>query len=135
MTNKHTPYKTEGLLTDEATLLALGQKLRQLRLQKNITQTELAKESGVAKRTIERFEKGASVQLTSFVRMMRTLGLLDDLLHIVPDQTESPMAKMLAEKQSGYASGTTQRKHRRQRASKKQTNPPPPSESAWEWGE
>ena len=130
MTNKYTPYQTEGLLTDEAALLALGQKLRQLRLQKNITQTELAKESGVAQRTIERFEKGASVQLTSFVRMIRTLGLLEELLHLVPDQTDSPMAKMLAEKQSGYTSSAI---HRRQRASKKQTKPA--SESPWEWGE
>lgn len=130
MTNNNTPYQTDELLTDKATLLTLGLKLRQLRLQKNITQTELAKESGVAKRTIERFEKGASVQLTSFVRMMRTLGLLEELLHLIPDQTDSPMAKMLAEKQSGYTSSATPK---RQRASKKKTSPPP--ESPWEWGE
>lgn len=122
-----TTSKNIHLLTDDAVINELGQKLRQIRLRKNITQTALAKESGVAKRTIERFENGSSLQLTSFVRLLRALGMLDDLMVMIPDPTESPMAMLLAEKHAKYNPG------RRQRASKKKTTPP--SDSEWTWGE
>jgi len=98
MTNK----STISLLTDETIIGELGEKIKQLRLRRNLTQTELAEESGVAKRTIERFEKGASIQLTSLVRIFRVLGLGETLLNLIPDQDNSPMAQLLGEKKTRY---------------------------------
>lgn len=114
MTNKN----TTSLLTDETIIGELGEKIKQVRLRRNLTQTALAEESGVAKRTIERFEKGASIQLTSLVRILRALGLVDHLLHLIPGQEDSPMTQLLGEKKSRY------------RASKQMTKIPA---STWTW--
>ena len=101
MTNKDI-IKSDQLLTDETIIAELGEKIHQVRLRKNLTQTELAAESGVAKRTIERFEKGASIQLTSLVRILRALGKIDLLIHLIPEQVNSPMAQLLGEKKTRY---------------------------------
>ena len=119
MTNKDI-IKSDQLLTDETIIAELGEKIHQVRLRKNLTQTELAAESGVAKRTIERFEKGASIQLTSLVRILRALGKIDLLIHLIPEQVNSPMAQLLGEKKTRY------------RASKKTTKKDTPK-TPWEW--
>lgn len=109
------------LLTDEAVMKELGEKIKQTRLKLNMTQTEMAKECGIAKRTLERFEHGASVQLTNFIRILRIIGQIEPLLTMIPEPTESPMAMLLKEDQTRYrASGKKKRK--------KETK-------AWEWGE
>jgi len=122
-----TTNNDNNLLTDDAVMELLGERARQLRLRKNLTQTQLAKESGVAKRTIERFENGASVQLTSFMRVLRALGQLDPLLELIPDTPESPMEMLLREKQGKYHT------KKRLRASSKKT--PPKEEKTWKWGD
>lgn len=98
MTNKN----TLSLLTDEALIGEFGSKIKQVRLRRNLTQTELALESGVAKRTIERFEKGASIQVTSLVRILRVLGLVDILLKLIPNEENNPMAQLVGEKKTRY---------------------------------
>jgi len=108
------------LITDETVIQQLGERIRQLRLRKNRTQTDLAKDSGVGKSTIERFERGASIQLTSLVRILRALGKLDDLLGLVPDQSNSPVNIMLREQPKKY------------RASKKRVSA---DEKEWKWGD
>lgn len=75
----------------------LGERIEALRLRRDWTQSQLAKEAGIGKRTLERLEAGQSVQLTSFIAVLRQLGLLDELLAVVPDQSKSPVAMMLAE--------------------------------------
>lgn len=103
-------YKHGDFLSDSAALSLLGDRVRQLRLRKNITQTQLAKDSGVAKSTIERFEKGASVQLTNLVRILRALGKLDELLRVIPDQDASPMKMLLSEKTVKYRASNKRKK-------------------------
>ena len=89
------------LLTDETVLAHIGSRVRDLRLQRNITQNELAQECGVGKSTVERFERGASIQLTSLIRILRILGKLDGLLELVPDQT-NPIQMLTQEKRVKY---------------------------------
>ncbi len=90
------------LLTDNTVLEHIGERVRQLRLRKNITQSQLAKDSGVGKSTIERFEKGHSIQLTSLIRILRSFGKLGDLLDLIPDQTASPMEMLMKEEPTKY---------------------------------
>lgn len=116
-------------LTDDAVMTHLGERARHLRLRKNLTQTQLAKESGVAKRTIERFENGASVQLTSFMRVLRALGELEPLLELIPDPPESPMEILLREKHGKYHT------KKRLRASTKKAKPTEKDENPWKWGD
>lgn len=56
-----------------------------------MTQARLAEQSGVAKRTVERIEAGASAQMTSMIRLLRVLGLLPGLDLLFPQREQPPM--------------------------------------------
>ena len=78
--------------TDEQLLLEIGNRLARLRLEKNLTQAELAQQAGVGLATLQRLEAGASgTQLSGFLRIGRVLGILDRLDAFIPEPQESPM--------------------------------------------
>lgn len=77
--------------TDEAILAELGERLSAARLARDLTQAQLAREAGVAKRTLERMEAGASASMTSLIRVLRALGLLDRLDVLLPAPEPTPM--------------------------------------------
>ena len=77
--------------TDEAVLRTLGERLASHRLDRGLTQAELAAQAGVSKRTVERIESGASAQVVSVIRVLRTLGLADRLDAVIPETGPSPM--------------------------------------------
>jgi len=83
--------KIEGLLTDEAILAELGGRLAQRRLELQLTQEMLAEQAGVSKRTVERIEAGATTQMSTFIRILRVLELLDWLETLVPEAGPRPM--------------------------------------------
>ena len=77
--------------TDEAILADLGARLTSARLSRDMTQAQLAQDAGVSKRTVERVEAGQSAQLTSFIRILRSLDLLGGLELLLPPATPGPM--------------------------------------------
>jgi len=85
----------EGQPGDKAVLIELGSRLGAARLSRDLTQAELAKEAGVSKRTLERIEAGQSAQLTSFIRVLRSLDLLDRLELLLPAAQPGPMDLLL----------------------------------------
>ncbi len=78
--------------TDKIILQEIGNRLEQLRLNKNLVRTMLAEQSGVSKNTIERLELGESVQLTSLIRVCRALGILSRFEAVFPQPAPSPIA-------------------------------------------
>lgn len=80
--------------TDIAILAELGARLARRRLARNLTQDALALNAGVSKRTIERIEAGQSTQMTNLVRVLRSLGLLDNLEALVPTPLPSPIDQL-----------------------------------------
>jgi len=76
---------------DDAVLTELGARVEAARLALNLTQARLAREAGVSKRTLERIEAGHSAQLTSFIRVLRALDLLDRLEDALPPAEPGPM--------------------------------------------
>ena len=78
-------------MSDDAVLEELGNRLQRRRLDLRLTQAELAEQAGIGKRTVERLENGASVQLSSLVRIFRVLGLMDVLDHLLPQAGPRPM--------------------------------------------
>lgn len=85
------------LTTDPADTVILGElglRLAAARLERNLTQAELAAEAGVAKRTVERLEAGESSQLANLVRVVRALGLAANFDLLVPETPPSPIAEL-----------------------------------------
>jgi transcriptional regulator with XRE-family HTH domain len=81
--------------TDTAVLAELGQRLAQVRLERNLTQAQLAAQAGVSKRTVERLEAGAvATQLSGFLRVCRVLDLLERFNLIVPEPVPSPVEQL-----------------------------------------
>ena len=78
-------------MSDDALLEEFGNRLQGRRLDLRLTQAELAEQAGVGKRTVERLENGASVQLASLIRVFRVLGLVDALDELLPRSGPRPM--------------------------------------------
>ena len=65
-------------MTDDMLLRELGARLARMRLERNLTQAQLAMEAGISKRTVERIERGeAAAQLSGFLRLCRALELIE----------------------------------------------------------
>jgi len=77
--------------SDQAVLSHLGTRLSAVRIARDLTQAQLAHDAGVSKRTVERIETGESAQLTSFIRILRALGLLSRLEELLPPPQPGPM--------------------------------------------
>jgi len=79
------------LLSDDAILAELGTRIARFRLERQLTQAALAEQAGVAKRTVERIEAGASAQVSSLIRVLRVLDLLPALDRLIPETGPRPM--------------------------------------------
>jgi len=80
-----------NLLTDETILAEIGTRIKRHRLDRQLTQAEMAEQTGVSKRTVERIETGASVQLQTIIRILRVLDLLQGLAHLLPEAGPRPL--------------------------------------------
>lgn len=78
-------------MSDEIILQELGRRITRRRIDLKITQAALAVESGLSKRTVERVEAGASTQLSSMIRILRVLDLLDGLNSLIPEAVQRPL--------------------------------------------
>ena len=108
------------LLTDDAILVELGERIKHRRLDLQLTQADLAEQAGVSKRTVERIEAGASAQLSSVIRIFRVLDLLSGLDRMLPEVVPSPMDLL---KRKGNV---------RQRVSTRRPSNPSPEPWSWE---
>ena len=82
--------------TDEQILQELGTRLKTERIRQKMTQETFAKNCGVAKSTVERFEKGESVQIANLLKMLRTLHQLSGIELLLPVIEPSPMEYLYA---------------------------------------
>jgi len=108
--------------TDDAVLRELGGRLARLRLDRNLTQAQLAERAGVSKRTVERLESGiVATQLSGFIRVCRVLGLVERFDLLVPEPAPSPIEQLKL------------RGRRRQRASTRKLARA--VSGKWQWGD
>ena len=77
-------------LTATALAEKIGERLKQARLNRDFTQSEVAALSGVARKTVLNAEKG-KVQLTIMIAIMMALGLTDQIDLFLPKQEFSPL--------------------------------------------
>lgn len=86
--------KIDNLLTDDMVLQEIGDRIAKLRLNKNMTQAQLADSAGVSLSTVSRVEGGNSSQISNLVRILRALGLLENMELLIPEPTISPIQQL-----------------------------------------
>ena len=114
--------KASSQVTNDTILRQLGGRLSHLRLERNLTQAQLAEEAGVSKRTVERLEAGSvATQLSGFIRVCRVLDVLERFDMFIPGPVTSPIEQL---KFHGRI---------RQRASSAKLSKPVAAQ--WHWGD
>ena len=86
--------KIENSHSEGTVLQELGNRISQHRLNRNLTQAQLAKEAGVSPSTVNRMEAGSSSQISNLVRVLRALGLMERLNLLVPQPAASPIQQL-----------------------------------------
>lgn len=74
------------ILLNKDILIDLGRKLKQHRINQNLSSKELAEKSGVSMRTISGFERGEkNISLVNLIELLRALKLLNNLQELLPE--------------------------------------------------
>lgn len=95
-------YKTYSELQ-----IALGERLRELRLRRNWDQRDTAARAGISDRALRNLEAGRGSTVETLLRVMKALDALDQLNAWVPQPSVNPLALLNAQ--------TPQRRVRRAR--------------------
>jgi transcriptional regulator with XRE-family HTH domain len=89
-----------------------------------MSQAELAETAGIGRVTLQRIEDGQSASMTSLIRTLRALDLLDGIDQWIPEPTPSPIDEM------------RRRGKQRQRAgAPRDTGSAAPRSQSWRWGD
>lgn len=78
-------------MTDAQILKELGRRIKKRRLNKNMSQEDIAKRSGLSRRTVSLVETGNSVGLRVIIAILRTFKSLEDLNLLFPEEEISPI--------------------------------------------
>lgn len=83
-------------MSDRAILREMGRRLNRKRLDKNVSQQELAEMAGLNRTTVSEIEQGKPFAMLTFIQILRALDALDELDSLLPDPGISPLqlAKM-----------------------------------------
>ena len=68
----------------------IGEKLKAVRLKQNITQDSLAELSSISRSSVQKIESGEIRSFDVFLRILRTLGMLDELTRLCEEEQMSP---------------------------------------------
>jgi len=108
--------KIHGTENNDYILKELGSRIRDIRIGRSMTQQDLSKHAGVSFSTVTRIEKGIGVNLDLFIKVLSSLGCLQNIDLLVPEQNLSSKDIFLG-------------KEKKKRASKVKT------EAEWKWGD
>lgn len=78
--------------TIQSEIELLSKRIRNYRIDCEMTQRQLADQSGVSLRSLQRFEKGEDIQLGNLIKILHALGIEQNLKMLVPDVTGRPSA-------------------------------------------
>ncbi|MFI5282996.1 MAG: helix-turn-helix transcriptional regulator [Candidatus Dormibacterales bacterium] len=109
--------------TDLAVLDELGRRIARARLERNLTQAQLAAKAGVGRATLQRLESGQDSELSTLIRTLRALGLLELLDRLVPEPPLSPIELLKLQGRE------------RRRARSRVDSPTSPPAPPWRWGD
>lgn len=79
------------IYSPEELALAVGEGIRRLRLQKNLTQPSLAAQAGVSMTALRHLESGQGANLFTLIRVVRALDKQEWLQALAPRVTINPL--------------------------------------------
>jgi transcriptional regulator with XRE-family HTH domain len=103
------PKMADYVLSIGDSLTALGARARQLRLLRNRTQADLARDAGVGLKALRRFESTGSATTETALRLAVALGVAESFGSLF----EAPPFKTLAEIEASTAVSSRRRARRR----------------------
>ena len=112
--NKQARSKSPEAISHE-----IGQKLERLRLSRNITQAQLARDAGISERTLRRLESGDNPTLNSLIRVLISLKIPQNIDLLVPDPRIRPIERVRTKGAERQRSSSTKA---------------PRKTRQWEWG-
>lgn len=90
-----------SLITTSKALQKVAERMRDLRLEKELTQAGLAARSGVSLASLRKFEQKGQISLESFFKLAMVLGCLEQLIEAIKpaDNNFSSIDDVLRDKQ------------------------------------
>lgn len=80
----------------------LGMRFKEYRLRCNLTQKDVAEQSGIGLTTIHKFENGTAgnLSLSTFILLLKVVGQINALDELMPELPESPYLMRRGEKKA-----------------------------------
>jgi len=80
----------------------LGERFKEYRMRCNLTQKEVAEQSGIGLTTIYKFENGTAgnLSLSTFILLLKVIGQVNALDDVMPELPESPYLVRKEEKKA-----------------------------------
>ncbi len=78
-------------MTNEALLQYVGQQMRQMRMNAQLSQQQLAERAGVSRATLVQVENGKGTKLETIVALLRALNKLEILNNFETNAVVSPL--------------------------------------------
>lgn len=118
----NTPF---SLTSDEQVHEELCRRLRLARIGAEMTQEDLARASGVSKKTISRAERNLmSLTLATLIPILRALGMIEQLDSFLPPPPPSPLKQRSQEQQARQRVRKPKAEHHAEQDNK-----------GWKWGD
>jgi len=80
-----------SFLNNKAVLEMMGNRILRRRLDKDISQAQLAIKAGVGRTVVQNIEAGRVYTITGLIQVLRALGSIQELDRFLPDLGPSPM--------------------------------------------
>jgi transcriptional regulator with XRE-family HTH domain len=79
-------------ISNENAVQETGKRLKAHRINKRLTQKQLAEKAGISLFTVAQIEKGKPVSISMLMPVLRILRLLDNMELLIPETQISPVA-------------------------------------------
>lgn len=80
--------------TPEELQVMLGQRMRRLRLSRNMGQLTAAKKAGISEKALRNLEAGRGSSVETLLRMLKALDYLQGLEALAPEVTINPLTML-----------------------------------------
>ena len=77
---------------NSAVLSELGARIKRNRIDMQLSQQDFAAKAGISTRTLSAAENGEDIRLSSLLRILRTLGCLENIDLLIPELAFDPEA-------------------------------------------